>query len=170
MSPGPSRLSAADRSRGQGSLAVKTVTLMVVAGCAILLWLFAVPRVGEALYALSPPPEGVHASQGEIVSCPGADLARHCRVRYTTSDGVLADADLVRSGLFDVTVGERLPVRVQDGLAVVSGWRPVVDALLLIALACAFTGYAVGRWRVVLEHGDEPYTPEPGELDDLDRF
>lgn len=148
--------------RSQGSLAVKTLTLSVAAACAILLWLFALPRVGEAVAAIRPPQVGVETLRAEVVSCPGSHLDRPCRVRLAAPGTAPREVDLVRTGLFDVTIGERLTVRASGGVAVVAGWRPVVDALLLLALATLFTVSAIGRWKAVLDHGDSH------DLDDLD--
>ena len=147
----------------RGSLTLKTLALMAVAACAILLWCFAVPRVGDAVGALGPLAAGERQVDARVTTCPSGDAGAPCRIEYRTMAGATASADLVRVGLFDVREGDELPARVRGDQAAVAGWRPVADAALLLALSLVFTGYAVGRWRIVLEHGDVPWTP-----DDLD--
>lgn len=166
MTPRPPRR-AVGRSRGvvTETLTFKTAALMAVAAVTVLLWLFTVPRLAETT-GLTPARPGLTPAQAQVVSCPGGvDLAEACRVSYTTQDGTSGSGPLLRTGLFDVSEGELLPVLVDPGgRAVVAGWRPVVDAALLTALAGTFTVFSVNWWRRVLAHGDPRYELGPGGL------
>lgn len=171
MTPLPPRRTAAfPRGRFTETLTYKTAALMLVAALTILLWLFALPRLAETT-GLTPNRPGLVPAQAQVVSCPGdLDLAEACTVTYTRADGTLGSGPLLRTGLFDVSEGEHLPVLVDPGgRAVVAGWRPVVDATLLLALAATFTVFSINWWKRVLQHGDPRHDGGPGRADDRDR-
>lgn len=153
MRSGPSR--APTGTPFTERLPFKVVALMVVAAMTILLWLFALPRVVDLV---TPAPAGIATHGARVQACPGGASGGLCTVGWTGPDGRDRTARLVDSGLFDVSVGESLTVDVDPaGQAVAAGWRPVVDALLLTALAGCFTVYTLRWWRRVLTHGDPVY-------------
>ncbi|MDO5711202.1 MAG: hypothetical protein Q4P32_05615, partial [Micrococcales bacterium] len=81
-----------------------------------------------------------------------------CIVRFTDTSARLRTATLEHPGLFSLDPGDEITVVLRDGGAVaMAGWQPLADAGLLLLLAVAVSGNAVGWWRRVLEHRDPRY-------------
>lgn len=152
-----------------GTLTFKVIALVVAATVAILLWQFALRVVGYAS-AHAWPRETTAAVVAECDRTLGIDGA--CLVDFTDAGGQERRAELTNPGLFAMSPGDEVPVVVSDGTVGLGGWQPIIDAGLLLTLSLAFTGYAIGWWRRVLEHdkplcdGGEP-DPDPAWREDL---
>lgn len=150
-------------ARLMGSLAFKVVALVVAAAVAILLWQFALRVVGYAAnHSMRP------TTTATVVECSRTlGVSGPCVVDFTNDHGQSQQADLINPGLFALSTSEQVQVvPMADGTAGMGGWSPVFDAGLLLMLAIAFTTYAIGWWRRVLEH-DTPlyYGGDPDELE-----
>lgn len=121
------------------ALLYRSVALLGVAGLAVLLWAAALPQAAAALSHAR-----TSVKSATVVSCPPeSQLAGQCRVRYV-HDGREVTAQLARSGVTGVGVGDRIPVWFDaSGAPSIAGWRAWVDALVLLTLAVAGTVGAV---------------------------
>lgn len=142
------------------TLTFKVIALVIAATVAILLWQFALRFVGYAL-GHAWPRETTSAVVAECDRTLGIDGA--CLVDFTDPAGRPNRAELTNPGLFAMSPGERVPVVVGDGTVGLGGWQPIVDSGVLLTLSLAFTGYAIGWWRRVLEHDNPLY--DGGEPD-----
>lgn len=156
--------------RGRGELPTQRpglawAGLVVVGALALALW---VAALGQAFGAATGFGAVTHA-RAQVVSCPQGVLVDPCHVRYVDATGAGVEATLARPGLIGVRRGDAVPVGIDDrGRVHVGGWRPWVDAAILLALALALTRGALGWFGRVLAHGDRPYTPGPADLAGLD--
>ncbi|GAB96997.1 hypothetical protein BJY21_001543 [Kineosphaera limosa] len=157
-------------SRLVGTLAFKVIALVVAASVAILLWQFALRIAGYAIANGGKP-----TTSATVVECSRTlGVSGACVVEFTAADGGRESAELSTPGLFSLSPGNEVEVvALEPGKAGMGGWSPLFDAGLLVLLAVAFTTYAIGWWRRVLEHdapgyngGDpdpsDPFYEEPG--------
>ena len=82
-------------------------------------------------------------------------------MRYPATSGV--ERPLAHPGLFALSPGDVVPVRLEAGTATLTGWRPLLDSALLLGLSLAFTASSLGRWRQIAvprEPRDEDGEPE----------
>lgn len=153
-------------SRDRGRFVTETLgfaafALAASAGLALALWLFAVPAVIGAATSFG----AVYTTQGRVVACSTDVVGPPCSVEYTDPAGQVVTRPLERAGLVGVTTNERVALGVtSDGSVHVAGWRPWVDAALLVALALALTRWSV-RWFARLLRLGDPHEAEP--LQDL---
>ncbi len=146
------------------TLAFKVVALVIAATVAILLWQFALRVTGYAAGVV-----GRDTVTATVVECDRSfGVHGPCVVKFVDDEGHSRRADLSNPGLFALSSGDQVPVVAQDdGTAGLGGWQPLFDTGLLLLLAGAFTGYAIGWWRRVLEHGTAPYDGgDPDESND----
>lgn len=155
--------SVASPARLVETLAFKVGALIVVSTVAILLWQFGLRVVGYAAGQLGEP-----TVSGSVVECSRTLGVRGpCLVDFTDVAGHQRRADLSNPGLFALSPGDVVPVVArEDGTVGLGGWQPLFDAGLLVVLALAFSSYAIGWWRRVLEHGTRPY--DGGDPDEAD--
>lgn len=133
-----------------GSLAFKTMALMVTAALSFLVWAAAIPQVHGTLTRFG----AAESAAATVVRCPeGQSMTGQCDVLFRGEQGQVVRR-LARTGLIAVEVGDQVPVWVdQIGAPSVGGWRPYVDAGALCLLAAGLTAFALRWWRRVLFHG-----------------
>lgn len=136
------------------TLAFKVIALMVISSMAILLWQFGIRLTGYAIGHAWPR----ETTPAVVTECSRAlGMTGPCVVEVTGPSGDRSVA-LTDPGLFALAPGDEAPVvQKDDGTVGIGGWRPIADAALLVVLAIAFTTYAIGWWRKVLEHDTAPY-------------
>lgn len=127
------------------------LALVATTALALTLWGLSVRQVVTSAAALSAPTR----TTGTVLACAGGPLGPGCTVRYTEAGGAVTIRRIDRPGLVGATEGDVVPLAVAaNGTVGLAGWRPWVDALILLVLAVSTTAGATRWLRTVLADSD----------------
>lgn len=123
------------------------LSLAVVAVLAVVLWVAAAGHL-----AASASLSGLPTSSASVVGCPPPGASGRCDVRLAEPGDPVVP--LEGDALWRPSVGDQFSVALSpEGVASPHGWRAWSQTLVLLGLAVTLTGWAVGRWRRLLEAG-----------------
>ena len=127
------------------------LALVATTVLALTLWGATVWQLGSSAAALVT----ATPATGTVLACPQAPVGPGCSVRYTDAAGAVTIRAIDRPGLVGTAEGEVVPLAVAaDGTVGLGGWRPWVDALVLLVLAVSTTAGATRWLRTVLADSD----------------
>ena len=127
------------------------VALVVTVVLALTLWGLAARQIMRTATASG----AGTTTTATVVTCTDSPLGPGCTVRYTDTAGVVTNRPIDAPGLVGVVEGDVVPVHVtDDGRVTLGGWRPWLDALLLVGLAIGMTATGTRWLRTVLAESD----------------